>query len=264
MNLLPLTFQGWLECCIIVCSLYWALTKSAQRYGNRILLAAFGYVLFYFGIYATSCTLLIPLMPYITIVICVSALVYKNNTISAPIQPAKRDIIADEAHNWLATIIKTIFNHPNATAPITILIEYSKPLDSAVQSTTTSMNIPWHQELFTSLLYDPTLSNTMIWLNSHGLLHGLHAQWIRTEKTEPKNVHTLHAQHTQLHDALVCIIDPILRSCIIIHNGIICAPKTLIETVHYISLVTHQINSYTEEHYHGARKKGQDSVNRST
>jgi hypothetical protein len=252
MKLLPLTFQSWCELLIIVAVAHRVLIWAAHRHGNRILFGACAYALCVALIYAVSWSLLIPLIPYATLVLAVSLFMptaITRGTIKKPIQQSAASV---DTQPWFAHCLKTIFNHPHACGSLTLLIAPKGSLIDAVHNTA-PFNIPWQQQLFTTMLYDPHTDHGMLWFTPTGILQGLQVQW-----TSPLNADTMlefHAENTAELSAIICIVHQKERTCTIIHNGTILEPKNISETVQYVTTLIHHTDSLQEGIYHGARQE---------
>lgn len=207
-----------------------------------------------------------PVLPFITLLLVIGIVIRLPRTPSTLIQPARLNVGVqhEETPSWLASCLKAIFNHPNTIAPITLLIEIEKIPENALYNTI-PLTLVWNPALFTSILYDPHLRTTMIWLTSQGLLKGLSVQWAG-EKIVNDDIQKVHLQQTVLHEVVVCIVDPSSRTCILIHRGALHSSKNLTETIQYITFLTHQTQSQNKEKYHGNwyQKQEHDSHNHTT
>ncbi len=262
---LPLTLQAWFELFIIGGMVYWFVLYYSYYYGMRLVLLALGYFIFCFGICIASCSLIMPLLSYITLLCAIIIVLHSQRSAQTIIQPARLTTNAQRDNSsWLASCLKTIFNHPTNTQPITLLLEIQTISENALYNKT-PLNLAWNPGLFTSILYDPQLGTTMIWLSSNGLLKGLSVQWTE-EKDFTEELQKIHIQQTSEYDAVVCSVDPLSRSCTLIYKGIISGPKNLIETIQYITILTHQSHAQNKEKYYGnfSQKQDQNSVNHTT
>jgi hypothetical protein len=160
---------------------------------------------------------------------------------------------------WLAHCLKTIFNHPHGCGSLTLLLAPKESLADAVHNAT-PLNIPWQQQLFTSIFYDPHIHHGMLWFTPTGVLQGTQVQW--GSPLDAANMCEFHAEHTAENPALVCIVHQKERTCTIIHNGTILDPKNISETVQYIMTLIHHTENLQEGIYHGARQESQGSHTR--
>lgn len=256
MKLLPLTFQSWCELFVIVAVSQRLLIWAAQRHGTRMLFYGGSYALCVALIYAASWSLLIPLIPYATLVFAL-ALFMPTATARATVKKTiQQSAVSVDEKLWLAHCLKTIFNHPHSCGSLTLLIAPKDSLTETIHNTA-PLNIPWHQQLFTSLLYDPHVNHGMLWFTPTGVLQGSQVQW-----SSPLNATTMlefHAEQTADVAALVCIVHQKERTCTIIHNGTILDPKNISETVQYITTLIHHTENLQEGIYHGARQESHSS-----
>jgi hypothetical protein len=256
MKLLPLTFQSWCELFVIVAVSQRLLTWAAQRHGTRILWYACAYALCVALICTMSWSLLMPLIPYATLVFAVALFMPTATARAAVKKIIQQNAVSVDEKLWLAHCLKTIFNHPHTCGSLTLLIAPKESLADSVHNTA-PLNIPWHQQLFTSIFYDPHINHGMLWFTPMGILQGSQVQW--RSPLNAANTLEFHAEQTAENPALVCIVHQKERTCTIIHNGTILDPKNISETVQYITTLIHHTENLQEGIYHGARQESQSS-----
>ncbi len=258
MNIIPQTFQSWVELCAIICITHMLLIHAARNYGNRMVCGALAYVAGVALIYATSLHMLTPLIPYATLLLVLKLLIPSSAALTRIKKSAQQLSTVPDAQPWLTSCLKTVFNHPHEKRIITILIGSKDALADSIHNDA-PLNMPWNQTLFTSVLYDPHISHGMLWFSSTGSLLGINVQWANQETDNSSDA--LHKAHTKEYAALVCMIDQLNRNCTIIDHGIVQPPKNITETVQYITLRTAHTEHLKEGTYHGARHERQNRHN---
>lgn len=243
MFFLPNTVDSWIECCISITCIYGILVWHAYNNKTAIAYKISAYIVLcsisYYGGY-TLCTHIIPytITPFLTYIILLHMHMRKIEFV-----PATHHTPSIHNNEWLALCIKTIFNHPAAEEPITLVIEYSQAINSYLE-TLIKFDVPWNKDLFISLLYDPTVYTKLIVIKNDGLIIGWNATW-----TIPKPTFTeykksdLHTYYTKTTDAIVCVVNPKKRTCSIIHHGTTLEPKNISETIHYFSALSQTIHA---------------------
>lgn len=258
MKIIPHTLHSWCELGVITSVVYLFLIYATGKYGNRIIYAACAYVICIALIYAMSLHMLIPFIPYVTLLLAFYMLmpIAAHNKNKSKLYATTA--VALDAQTWLIDCLKTVFNHPHNHDTITILIAHKDALENSVHNNI-PLNIPWNHALFVSLLYDPHIPHGMIWLSQTGSLLGMNTQWIDQEKYTDSLAQ--HKTQTKIHAALVCIVNQVNRSCIIIDHGVAQAPKNIAEAVQYITLLTTHTKHLKEGTYNGARHERQNTHN---